>query len=523
MSIVIILAAVLVGMGKLLMPFSDRYQPRLEAWLSEEFGRPVELEGFAGEWKAFGPRLTLKGLTLLPKAGAMPGEQGEVALESAALDIKPLNVLIPGRPLYNFRVIGADFQLLRKADGQFALSGFGVSGRGAPGSNSGLRKLARVGGVILQDSSLAYFDEIHGIQLEMVSINGRLQMFGDELSTEVQASLYDTRGELVYGEVEATLKLKMGKDQKLTEALWQASAGELMLAAFQGKLPANPFLPLAGWLNAELWGSWSRQDGHRISGVSDLQDARLVNDYQDLTLDHVNMRFNWEHRGKGDWRVDIADLLFDDGVESWLAPNISMARNVSEDLGLWISADTLPLGVPLNLARDVMSVYGKPWPRFLPQHADGRVDNLELMLNSSWRLSLAQGSVRNASLFDWDRWPDIQGLDGEIVSVLRELAQRHAIWLLGGTFPEAIPDQERIHNTSVLIDPDGELKAIYRKIHLFDVDLRNNGGGAYVESSYVVAGEEDTLLCAWHVVLHEVAVHAPVVAVVARQGPLECA
>ena len=42
-SIVVILAAVTVGIGKLLMPYSDRYQPRLEAWLSNEFGRPVEL------------------------------------------------------------------------------------------------------------------------------------------------------------------------------------------------------------------------------------------------------------------------------------------------------------------------------------------------------------------------------------------------------------------------------------------------------------------------------------------------
>lgn len=413
LSIVIILAAVTVGIGKLLMPYSDRYQPQLEAWLSEEFGRPVELDGFAGDWKAFGPRLTLNGMTLLPKADATPLDEGVVALESAALDIKPLNLLIPGRPLYNFRVIGADFQLMRKADGQFELSGFGVSGRGAERS-SGLRELARVGEVILQDSSLGYTDEIHGISVEMDSINGRLHMDGDELSTEVQARLYDSRGELVYGEVEATLKLKWGKDQKLVVAEWQASARELMLAAFQGKLPANPFLPLAGWLNAELWGGWSRQDGHRISGATDLQDARLVNEYQDLLLEHVNMRFIWNHRGRGRWRVDIADLLFDDGVESWLAPNIAMARNLEENLGLWISADRLPLGVPLNLARDVMSVYGTPWPRFLPQHADGRVDDLELMLNSSWRLTLARGSVRNASVFDWDRWPDVQGLDGEI-------------------------------------------------------------------------------------------------------------
>jgi len=414
MSIVIILAAVTVGVGKLLMPYSDRYQPRLEAWLSEEFGRPVKLESFDGDWKAFGPRLSLQGMTLLPRVGAEPGESGEVAIESAALDIKPLNALIPGRPLYNFRVIGADFQLLRTADGRFELSGFGVSDMGPDGNSSALGELAKVGEVILQDSSLEYSDDIHGIHIEFVSIQGRLHIYGDELSTEVQASLYDTRSDLVYGEVEATLSLQLGEDRKLAEAAWQASARELMLAAFQDKLPANPFLPLTGWLNAELWGDWSSHEGHNIRGVSDLQDARLVNDYQDLSLDHFNMRFNWSYQGKGHWRLDIADLLYDDGSESWIAPNISMARNAAEDLGLWISADSLPLGVPLNLARDVMSVYGTTWPKFLPHAADGRVDDLELILNSSWRLNLAQGSVRNASVFDWDRWPDLQGLDGEI-------------------------------------------------------------------------------------------------------------
>ena len=87
-------------------------------------------------------------------------------------------------------------------------------------------------------------------------------------------------------------------------------------------------------------------------------------------------------------------------------------------------------------------------------------------------------------------FPCAQGLDGEIVGVLRELARRHGIWLLGGTIPEAIPGEKRIHNTSVLIEPSGDLNAIYRKIHLFDVDLSRSGGGAFVESAYVAAGEE---------------------------------
>jgi predicted amidohydrolase len=86
--------------------------------------------------------------------------------------------------------------------------------------------------------------------------------------------------------------------------------------------------------------------------------------------------------------------------------------------------------------------------------------------------------------------PCAQGLDGEIVGTLRELARSHRIWLLGGTFPEALPDERRVHNTSVLVSPEGALEAVYRKIHLFDVDLRASGGSVYRESAAVAPGQE---------------------------------
>jgi predicted amidohydrolase len=86
--------------------------------------------------------------------------------------------------------------------------------------------------------------------------------------------------------------------------------------------------------------------------------------------------------------------------------------------------------------------------------------------------------------------PCAQALDGEIVAAVRALALEHGVWLLGGTFPEAIPGSSVIHNTSVLVDPGGEIAAVYRKIHLFDVDLRASGGGAYSESAIVAPGEE---------------------------------
>jgi predicted amidohydrolase len=86
--------------------------------------------------------------------------------------------------------------------------------------------------------------------------------------------------------------------------------------------------------------------------------------------------------------------------------------------------------------------------------------------------------------------PCAQPLDGEIVGALREWARVHRIWLIGGTFHEALPNEARVANTSVAVAPSGEIVAVYRKIHLFDVDLTAQGGVAYRESDRVAAGDQ---------------------------------
>ncbi len=84
--------------------------------------------------------------------------------------------------------------------------------------------------------------------------------------------------------------------------------------------------------------------------------------------------------------------------------------------------------------------------------------------------------------------PAAQSLDGPVVQLLRECAKRHAVVLAAGTIPEAIPDDEhRVFNTSVVIDADGSLCGVYRKIHLFDVELAD---ASLRESSGVAAGSE---------------------------------
>jgi predicted amidohydrolase len=88
------------------------------------------------------------------------------------------------------------------------------------------------------------------------------------------------------------------------------------------------------------------------------------------------------------------------------------------------------------------------------------------------------------------RFPHAQPIDGPIVERVCEWARDLGIRILAGTIAEAVPDSERVYNTSVLVGPEGAIEATYRKIHLFDVDLGASGGGTYAESKSIAPGED---------------------------------
>jgi predicted amidohydrolase len=76
---------------------------------------------------------------------------------------------------------------------------------------------------------------------------------------------------------------------------------------------------------------------------------------------------------------------------------------------------------------------------------------------------------------------------GPILTAMQALARQTQAWLLLGGFPERADSGSRLRNTSVLLRPDGEIAALYRKIHLFDVDVP--GGKRFRESETVEAGD----------------------------------
>lgn len=78
-------------------------------------------------------------------------------------------------------------------------------------------------------------------------------------------------------------------------------------------------------------------------------------------------------------------------------------------------------------------------------------------------------------------------IPGPTTDFLGALARELGIYIVGGSILENSPNTPKLHNTSTFFGPDGELAAVYRKIHLFDVKAPDR---EYLESRTIEPGNE---------------------------------
>jgi deaminated glutathione amidase len=81
-------------------------------------------------------------------------------------------------------------------------------------------------------------------------------------------------------------------------------------------------------------------------------------------------------------------------------------------------------------------------------------------------------------------------LDGPAVTWAQDVARELRIELVAGSISERVDGEAKLRNTSLHIGPDGEVKAAYRKVHMFDVEV---DGTRYRESEHEQPGDEVVL------------------------------
>jgi len=87
-----------------------------------------------------------------------------------------------------------------------------------------------------------------------------------------------------------------------------------------------------------------------------------------------------------------------------------------------------------------------------------------------------------------DKAKTAEPLDGPTLARFSVKARERQIHLLAGSILESGAPGGRFYNTSALFGPDGSRLAVYRKIHLFDVDIPD--GARYRESETIAPGTD---------------------------------
>lgn len=81
--------------------------------------------------------------------------------------------------------------------------------------------------------------------------------------------------------------------------------------------------------------------------------------------------------------------------------------------------------------------------------------------------------------------------DGETTKLLARLAREFKIYIHSGSMREKYTN-DKSYNTSLIINPDGEIIGKYRKIHLFDSEIK--GMPVYKESDIIQSGNEPVIV-----------------------------
>ncbi len=92
--------------------------------------------------------------------------------------------------------------------------------------------------------------------------------------------------------------------------------------------------------------------------------------------------------------------------------------------------------------------------------------------------------------------------DGQTVQKMSALAKELGIYLVGGSISEIDPATDKVYNTSFIFDPQGTVIGRHRKMHLFDIDVKErvNADGTikpamyFKESNSLTPGDSDTVV-----------------------------
>lgn len=244
LAVVIISTAVLVGIGRALIPYADHLRPWLAATLAQRIGEPVRIGRVEADWPRLTPRLSLS------KVVVGDSRQPVLELDQAHLEMHLANLVFRERNLFQLIVLGLDLVLAEDAQGRWGIE---IEGGARLGERSNQGQ-AVLGDLLIRDARVEVRPR-NGLR-----INARLEQ--GELRRQGAQTLIG--GRLQPGQVDGsaiTFAVLMERSADRWESARAWIRGREINV--QNWLQAS-WLPPGLRVSLEGWAEWSDQHGARV-------------------------------------------------------------------------------------------------------------------------------------------------------------------------------------------------------------------------------------------------------------------
>lgn len=377
-AVVVIAAAVVVGIGRLLIPYADELRPWLEQLLSQRIGQPVSIERVAGRWPRLTPSITLHGLRTGP-TDAPWLEVGE-----ARLELNLTELFTTDRNPLRLVVLGIDLALVQGEDGRWSVEM--EQGARLAGPADGLQALA--GDLLVRDARIR-IAPLRRPEIELVLDEGEIRRRGGRTGLLATAHLAAA----------PAAPLNLAVQAEHPEGVIRAVQGQASLQRFraaaagvEAMLPAVVDLP-PDRLDLHAGFDWQVDAGVAL----DLSFGLAGSDDFDAS---GALRFEWRDR-----RIDaeLIELVSNGAI---VAEGVVIARE-GELWGLSLPA------LELAPAHALIGRWLEGW-RNWPTALSGRIEGLDAVYRHPGSLHRLDGRIRELAVdMPGDR-PAITGLDLEL-------------------------------------------------------------------------------------------------------------
>lgn len=407
---VLILAAVLLTVARLLLPFASEYRAELEQRVERYLGAEVAIAGLDIGWRAFMPRLQLTDVRV---EGVGP-VQGSVAFDQAFVTVLP--AWADGRPtlrIADVSLLGLDLALRIDESGRVHALGavFDPATLGAAGAAAGGDSAAAAAGAfgVRRLQLLEASVEVTGtdgdttlwrdIELRLANAGPRHRLSlsltpPPDWGVQLQALLEFDGDPARFREGRARLYLE----------------GEgLALDAWADLWPGAPLAIDGGRLDVRLWSDWDAGAMVDAQAEVELEDLALAANEAAARFERIAGRARLWRPAAAQWQLDVGGLEVRRGGREWAAGgDLSLAR---EHAGDWrLAADFLRVE-DIAAVAGLLPAQGELLQRLAAVAPAGDLYGLRLAMDAGGGFGL-RTDFRDLAWSASGAIPGMSGLDG---------------------------------------------------------------------------------------------------------------